>query len=166
MEPTIHSKDILFTEHISTRLRWYKKGDIIISICPSNPRQHICKRVVGLPGDSIRHGFTTHIVPIGHVWLEGDNSSNSTDSRIYGPVPQGLLRGRAIFARERKRFILVGIWIIVTNVLYTPLVVLSGAINEEKCREKLWDISTYFSNGSFKVSDAVEVGRTSLHLEL
>lgn len=64
MEPTIHSKDILFTEHISTRLRWYKKGDIIISICPSNPRQHICKRLVGLPGDSIRHGFTTHIVSI------------------------------------------------------------------------------------------------------
>ncbi|XP_014600524.1 PREDICTED: mitochondrial inner membrane protease subunit 1 [Polistes canadensis] len=96
MEPTIRSKDILFTEHISTKLRWYKKGDIVISICPSNPRQHICKRLVGLPGDSIRHGFFTYTVPIGHVWLEGDNSSNSADSRIYGPVPQGLLRGRAI----------------------------------------------------------------------
>lgn len=96
MEPTISSKDILFTEHISTRLGWFRKGDIIISKCPYNPKQHICKRVVGLPGDRIRHAYTTHIVPIGHVWLEGDNSSNSTDSRIYGPVPQGLLRGRAV----------------------------------------------------------------------
>lgn len=28
-------------------------------------------------------------VPKGHVWLEGDNSENSIDSRTYGPVPMG-----------------------------------------------------------------------------
>ena len=39
-------------------------------------------------------------VPEGHVWLQGDNTLNSSDSRAYGPVPYALLRGRA-FARFR-----------------------------------------------------------------
>jgi len=30
------------------------------------------------------------------VWLQGDNTLNSTDSRSYGPVPYALLKGRAI----------------------------------------------------------------------
>ncbi|XP_015599355.1 mitochondrial inner membrane protease subunit 1 [Cephus cinctus] len=96
MEPTIYSNDVLFTEHISPRLQRMSKGDIIIAKCPSNPQQHICKRITGLPGDKVRHGYTTYTVPIGHIWLEGDNNSNSADSRIYGPVPQGLVRGRAV----------------------------------------------------------------------
>jgi len=36
-------------------------------------------------------------VPRGHVWLEGDNLENSSDSRSYGPVPYGLLRSRVIY---------------------------------------------------------------------
>tara|TARA_X000000368_G_C22846816_1_gene630234 strand:- start:14 stop:754 length:741 start_codon:yes stop_codon:yes gene_type:complete len=45
-------------------------------------------------------------VPDGHVWLQGDNERNSTDSRDYGPVPMEMLRGR-VFAKvwpigERK----------------------------------------------------------------
>ena len=93
MEPTLYSDDVLIIERISIRLQKLKKGDIIISKCPSKPKQHICKRVIGLPGDKVQNGIT---VPNGHVWLEGDNSNNSTDSRVYGPVPQGLLRGRAL----------------------------------------------------------------------
>ncbi|KAF7991634.1 hypothetical protein HCN44_010435 [Aphidius gifuensis] len=96
MEPTIISNDILFTEHISPRLHRLKKNDIIIAKSPSNPRQHICKRITATEGEKVRHGFTTYVVPKGHIWLEGDNNSNSADSRLYGPIPEGLVRSRAI----------------------------------------------------------------------
>ncbi len=36
------------------------------------------------------------VVPTGRVWLQGDNLHNSTDSRVYGPVPHGLIRGRVL----------------------------------------------------------------------
>jgi inner membrane protease subunit 1 len=35
-------------------------------------------------------------VPKGHVWLQGDNMSNSTDSRMYGPVPLAIVKGKVI----------------------------------------------------------------------
>lgn len=36
-------------------------------------------------------------VPPHHVWLQGDNTRNSNDSRHYGPVPVALVRGRVCF---------------------------------------------------------------------
>lgn len=97
MEPTIKSDDILLTEHITASLHKFQRGDIVIAKCPSNPNQNICKRIKGLPGDKIKLGFaSSKIVPIGHVWLEGDNTMNSSDSRDYGPVPQGLIKSRAL----------------------------------------------------------------------
>lgn len=35
-------------------------------------------------------------VPRGHVWVEGDNIENSTDSRTYGPIPIGLIQSRVL----------------------------------------------------------------------
>ncbi|XP_009332783.1 PREDICTED: mitochondrial inner membrane protease subunit 1 isoform X2 [Pygoscelis adeliae] len=78
-------------------------GDIVIVKSPNDPKSNICKRVIGLEGDKVctsnpsdflkSHSY----VPKGHVWLEGDNLRNSTDSRCYGPVPYGLIRGRICF---------------------------------------------------------------------
>ena len=45
---------------------------------------------------SLYNGEPLQRVPAGHVWLEGDNPSNSLDSRYYGPVPLALLQGRIV----------------------------------------------------------------------
>ncbi len=35
------------------------------------------------------------LVPPGHVWLAGDHRDRSADSRVFGPVPVGRIKGRA-----------------------------------------------------------------------
>uniref|UniRef100_A0A8D1AZU1 Mitochondrial inner membrane protease subunit n=2 Tax=Sus scrofa TaxID=9823 RepID=A0A8D1AZU1_PIG len=103
MEPTIQNSDIVFAENLSRHFYSIQRGDIVIAKSPSDPKSNICKRVIGLEGDKILTNspsgfFKGHsYVPTGHVWLEGDNLQNSTDSRYYGPVPYGLIRGRIFF---------------------------------------------------------------------
>ncbi|XP_054263614.1 mitochondrial inner membrane protease subunit 1 [Macrosteles quadrilineatus] len=97
MEPTLYTNDAILTEHLSPRFNKISKGDIVVARSPTNPKQFICKRVTGVEGDKMCPGFISQVVvPRGHVWLEGDNRSNSSDSRAYGPVPIGLLRGRVL----------------------------------------------------------------------
>ena len=35
-------------------------------------------------------------MPQGHCWIVGDNLVASRDSRYFGPVPLGLIRGKVI----------------------------------------------------------------------
>lgn len=186
MEPTLTTNNVLITDRITPRLAKLQRGDIIITKSPTNPVQHVCKRIIGMPGDRIMtrasfnlnplsntytiyttvlpnastnvepeqhklspkskqhyealaklrekvdfvshsveeprvnspqeqpqhstvdlHGMeeeTSHqeprtsivTVPRGHLWIEGDNVQNSSDSRNYGPVPIGLVKSRAV----------------------------------------------------------------------
>ncbi|KAI9227778.1 MAG: LexA/Signal peptidase [Piptocephalis tieghemiana] len=79
-----------------------EQGDIVVCTSPRHPHHQVCKRVVGMPGDVICIDPTKEEqerewvqVPQGHVWLSGDNMDHSIDSRNYGPVPFGLVRGLA-----------------------------------------------------------------------
>ncbi|KAJ0610820.1 putative signal peptidase I [Helianthus annuus] len=47
-----------------------------------------------MEGDYISNVNGATRVPEGHCWVEGDNSAFSSDSRTYGPIPLGLIRGR------------------------------------------------------------------------
>lgn len=54
---------------------------------PSEPLQ-------AAAGESISYPFT---VPVGCIWVMGDNRTNSTDSRYFGAVPINLVTGHANF---------------------------------------------------------------------
>lgn len=77
-------------------------GDVVICSQPSDVRDHVIKRVTALAGQDVAvfkpgSAVPLHItVPPGHMWLQGDNLNVSRDSRDYGPVPLGLVKGRAV----------------------------------------------------------------------
>lgn len=86
-------------------------GDVVVVQHPDR-KGTICKRVLGLPGDTIvrppptmrrrrrrRDDYGNRkflVIPDGHIWIEGDNSMNSSDSRNYGPIPAAMIVGRVL----------------------------------------------------------------------
>ncbi|KAI3954049.1 hypothetical protein MKW98_017873 [Papaver atlanticum] len=72
-------------------------GDVIVFRSPINYKEKHIKRVIALPGDWIQipNSYDTIRIPDGHCWVEGDNSASTLDSRSFGPIPLGLLQGRA-----------------------------------------------------------------------
>jgi signal peptidase I len=82
--------------------------------------EDLIKRVVAGPGDVVqgsqgrvwvngralnepylrKGSFTSDFgpvkVPPGHYWVMGDNREDSSDSRVFGPIPQSSLVGRAV----------------------------------------------------------------------
>lgn len=47
--------------------------------------------------DQTQYKFKDVVISRGHVWIEGDNAGNSSDSRHYGPIPRGLVLSKVVF---------------------------------------------------------------------
>lgn len=82
------------------------KGDIVICSRPlsSAMQDIVIKRVHAVERETVtlypdaQHANVRLIeVPKGHIWLQGDNPTQSLDSRTYGPVPTALVKGRVLF---------------------------------------------------------------------
>ncbi len=52
MEPTLKTRDVLLTDHISPRLKKIEVGDVVVAKSPDDYR-YVCKRVVAGPGDIV-----------------------------------------------------------------------------------------------------------------
>lgn len=127
MVPTFHDGEYIFTSKVTYKFRDIQRGDVVVFKSPRNPDIEYIKRVIGLPGDTIRIGQgvvyvnnkpleepyisdTTNLweggylkedeqvtVPDGKVWVMGDNRPRSSDSREFGPVTIESLIGQVFY---------------------------------------------------------------------
>ncbi|CAO2833274.1 unnamed protein product [Amaranthus hypochondriacus] len=100
MLPTLNMRgDVLMVDRFTHRFGKVELGDVVLVTSPNNPKRVLTKRVLGLEGDvvsfNVHDGLKTVVVPKGHVWIQGDNVYASNDSRHFGPVPYGLIQGKA-----------------------------------------------------------------------
>ena len=127
MVPTLKVWDRVLINKLAYDLEEPHRGDIVLFESPDGREEPLIKRVVALPGDSLelKHGnlflngekvkepylrrepcargapktcsFGPKTVPENHVFVMGDNRTNSLDSRFFGPVAEGHLIGETLF---------------------------------------------------------------------
>ena len=102
MLPTLHfNGDTVMISKLHSGGRWIQIGDIVSFDHPVRQGTTGIKRVVGMPGDLVlKNTPETNdmmlMVPENHVWVAGDNLPWTRDSRHYGPLPMGLIRGKVV----------------------------------------------------------------------
>lgn len=117
------NNDRVLVNKLSYRVHGINRGDVIVFDKPVgvvDPDKYLIKRVIGLPGETIsghdghvwvgnrpltepysnptcgpQDSFPATTVPAGKVFLMGDNRCDSYDSRIFGPIAEATVVGRA-----------------------------------------------------------------------
>jgi signal peptidase I len=95
MAPTLEPGDRVYVDRGAYRATSPARGDLVVVRDPTSPHRFLVKRVLGVAGEPVSPGGS--LVPARTVYLLGDNSAASRDSRAFGPVPLDLVVGRVWF---------------------------------------------------------------------
>jgi signal peptidase I len=124
MSPTFETGEYLIIDELFYRFHEPRRGDVVVFRFPQNPSKFFIKRIIGLPNETVKtqngavvvqnaahpEGLVLHepylaaeTVTFRPVTLSdteyfvlGDNRTASSDSRIWGPLPENLIVGRAL----------------------------------------------------------------------
>jgi signal peptidase I len=123
MLPTIQLSDQVLANKFIFRFAPPKRGDIIVLDDPTGQVGTLIKRVIATGGQTVdirdskvwvdgtaldepyTHGQPNELgplpmpykIPVGSVWVMGDNRTQSQDSRWFGAVSLSAVHGRAFF---------------------------------------------------------------------
>jgi len=127
MEPNFKESEYLIIDEISYRFRAPERGEVIVFRYPENPKEYFLKRIIGLPGETVKvaegrvyiynqshpeglmiseeylpgnlltAGEKTTLLGQNQYFVMGDNRPGSSDSREFGFVPFENIIGRVIF---------------------------------------------------------------------
>lgn len=124
MDPTFSTGQFLIVDRLTYRFEKPERGDVIVFQYPNDPHTYYIKRIIGLPSETIimKGGSVTiknsahpdgvklnetYISPshasfddltvtlsADQYFVMGDNRAQSSDSRVWGPLPRNLIVGR------------------------------------------------------------------------
>lgn len=124
MFPTLHNGDYLIVNEATKYIGKYHRGDVVIIRYPNDPSKYFIKRVIGLPGETVtvtngivsitsatqklplildepyvknpKADNSTRTLTNDEYFVMGDNRAQSSDSRVWGPVPKTLMDGKPL----------------------------------------------------------------------
>ena len=126
MDPTFATGQFLVVDRVTYRFESPKRGDVIIFEYPNDPSTYYIKRIIGLPGETVNindgiitiinkenpnglkldepylspehfsHDTSSKTLTDTQYFVMGDNRSQSSDSRYWGPLESHFIIGRPI----------------------------------------------------------------------